>query len=135
MLTYSNGLYVCFPATGFLVSLSNIYDWTRERGFKANQEHIIMHGVPVQFLSAKDGLEEEAVKAARTVDYDGVPVRVMAPEYLVAIYQLIGGEKRRGRARTLFDAKTINSEKLQGIIQRFNLEIPQGNEGISDGEN
>ena len=47
-------------------------------------EHIIIHGVPVQFLPAHNALAEAAVATARTIAYEDVLVRVIAPEHLAA---------------------------------------------------
>lgn len=68
-----------------LVSLEMFNEWARTRGFAADAEHILVHGVPVQFLPAYNALAEAAVTTARTLDYDGVPVRVINPEHLVAL--------------------------------------------------
>ena len=61
------------------------------------------HGVPVQFLPAHNALAEAAVTTARTLDYDGVPVRVIDPEHLVALAFQAGGHKRRERAWQMLD--------------------------------
>jgi hypothetical protein len=44
-----------------LISLSPIYDWLSRRGYKADKEHIIIEGIPVQFLPVYNDLVREAV--------------------------------------------------------------------------
>lgn len=80
-----------------------------------------MHTVPVQFLAANEGIENAATVGARTFDYEGVPVRVMEPEYLAVLSVLAGGPKRRERTGSLFEAEVINREKLREILERYNL--------------
>jgi hypothetical protein len=90
------------PST--LVSLSPIYHWAHQRGFPEDSEHILIHGVPVQFLPAHNALAEDAVASARTLDYDGVPVKVVGPEHLAAPAFQAGGGRRRERAWQLVES-------------------------------
>ena len=41
-------------------SLSGVYAWARARGFEQEREHLMVDGVPVQFLPAYNALVEEA---------------------------------------------------------------------------
>ena len=51
--TYDVDVFVLLGSgTSMLVSLSPIYDWARQRGFSEDSEHVLIHGVPVQFLPA-----------------------------------------------------------------------------------
>src|SRR5947208_2331457 len=68
-------------ASRWLSPLSSIYEWTGSRGFTALGEHVIIHDVPVQFLPAHNALVQDSVTAARELDYEGVTVRVVAPEH------------------------------------------------------
>lgn len=119
--TYDVDVFVLIPTSGFLVSLSKIYEWARDRNYEAHQEHIVIHCVPVQFLVASEGLQSEAIEHARALDYDGVPVRVIAPEYLAALYVIAGGSKRRGRARDLFEAGALDVDQLNKILDKYDL--------------
>ena len=85
--TYDVDVFVIVPGTErqSLAPLETIYEWTSARGFQPDAEHVVIHGVPVQFLPAYSVLVEEAVLRARREDYDGVPVRVVGPEHLVAL--------------------------------------------------
>ncbi len=64
-----------------LASLEPFSQWARTRGFGVDAEHILVHGVPVQFLPAHNSLVEAAVNTARTLDCDDVSVRVIDPEH------------------------------------------------------
>jgi hypothetical protein len=49
--TYDVDVFVLLQPTGSgIVSLDPIYQWARQRNYPAQSEHIMMHGVPVQFL-------------------------------------------------------------------------------------
>jgi len=69
-----------------LLSLDQIYKWTRARGYPDQDEHIIIAGIPVHVIPAHDALAVEAVKEAADLEYDEQSVRVIRPEYLIAMY-------------------------------------------------
>ncbi len=69
-----------------IVSLAPLYRWATERGYTTQAEHVIIGGIPVQFLPAHNTLADEAIEQARTLEYESVSVRVVRPEYLVALY-------------------------------------------------
>jgi len=98
--TYDLDVLVTLPELGEIVSLDGIYQWAAARGYPVEAEHVIVQGVPVQFLPTHDALADEAVETAAAVEYEGMPVRVVRPEYLVALYFEPGARtaKRRERA-------------------------------------
>ena len=98
--TYDVDVFVLLasPEGSRLTSLSDLYAWAASNGFPAEAEHIFIHGVPVQFLPAHNALAEESVVTARTLEYDGVQVRVIGPEHLAALAFQAGGARRRERA-------------------------------------
>ena len=75
-----------------------------------------MHGVPVQFIPAHNALAEEGVTGARTLDYDGVPVRVVDPEHLAALAFQAGGAKRRERAWQLLETGGVDRDQLKALL-------------------
>jgi len=109
---------------GPIVSLAPIYSWAADRGYPTQTEHVIIEGVPVQFLPAHDELADEAIERAATLDYEGVPVRVVRPEYLVALYLEPGARtmKRRERAAALRESPAVDVATLDGLLRRFGLE-------------
>jgi hypothetical protein len=122
--TYDLEVLVWLPATeGPIVSLSGVYGWLAALGWDAHAEHVLIAGVPVQFLPAHDALADEALETAATLDYSGVPVRVVRPEYLVALYlePQARTAKRRERAAALCESADFDHQRLQDIMQRFSL--------------
>jgi len=84
--TYDLDVLVFLPASsGPIVSLDSIYRWTEQRHFPVDKEHVVIDGIPVQFLPAHNALADEAIETAASLDYQNVPVRVVRPEYLIAL--------------------------------------------------
>lgn len=122
--TYDLDVFVLLPQPqGEIVQLTPIYDWLKQRGCRHEAEHILIHGVPVQFLPAYNELVEEAVKEARVLDYEKVPVQVAAPEHLVALAVQAGGRRRRERAFQLLESGILDTRKLREIFRRHNLPL------------
>src|SRR5258708_25778347 len=66
VLTYDMDVYCFLPAqSGRLVTLSPIYERLREKGYPEDKEHIIIEGVPVQFIPAYNELITETVAQAQ----------------------------------------------------------------------
>ena len=128
--TYDIDVFVVLAgsAPASLVSLERFYEWARTRGFPIDAEHILVHGVPVQFLPAHNALAESGVTTARTLDYDGVPVRVIDPEHLVALAFQAGGHKRRERAWQLIEVGAVNRQRLRELLSAHGImmEIDDG---------
>ena len=109
-----------------LVSLSSVYDWAKGHGIAVQDEHLMIESVPVQVLPAYNALVEEAVMEARVHDYEGVPVRVVGPEHLVALALQSGGARRRERAWQLLEFGNVDRDRLRTILAAYAVpaEIP-----------
>jgi len=103
-----------------LILLSPIYSYLEAKGYKWKGEHIIIEGVPVQFIPA-DELEKEAVTRAKGVEYEGVKTRVMAPEYLVAVLLRAGRKKNLEKIEKLLEQTKIDRRKLGAILRKYGL--------------
>ena len=131
-LTYDVDVFALIPSSGLLVDLTAIYHWAKQNNFEAQQEHIMVHGVPVQFLAAREGLETDAIANAQTIDAEGVEVRVIRPEHLAIIYVLAGSSKRRERARALFEAGAVDQIQLQKLLNHFDFQEEWKRKGGDD---
>jgi hypothetical protein len=81
-----------------LVSLEPLFKNLKGKGFDSFEEEAVMiHGLPVQFLTASGALEDEAVRDAMIVEWEGHRMRVMRPEHLAAIALTVGRPKDRAR--------------------------------------
>lgn len=117
--TYDLDVFVILPAeSARLAPLAHVYAWTQARGFTTLGEHVVIHGVPVQFLAVHNTLAEEAVATPRALDYEGVRVPVIDPEHLVALALQAGGARRRERAWQLLEAGRVDRDRLRALLAR-----------------
>lgn len=122
--TFDLDVLVMLPqSAGPLVSLDPIYRWASDRGYAAEHEHVIIEGVPVQFLPSFGTLADEAIRTAADRQYVEVNLRVVRPEYLIALYLLPSARtaKRRERAAALAESAEIDRERLDDLMNRFDL--------------
>jgi hypothetical protein len=108
------------PGSG-LITLSPVYDYLTTRGFKAEQEHIVIAGWPVQFLPPGNALVEEALAQAVETDVEGVRTRVMTAEHLTAIALQTGRAKDMARVLQFIESGTLDADKLDGVLTRHGL--------------
>ena len=105
-----------------LVSLDSVFRKLEAMGFSEfEEEGLLIHGFPVQFLTASPGLETEAVEQAMIFDWDSHRARVMTPEHLAAIALTVGRPKDRARLVYLVSLPAFEREKLQEILKRHDL--------------
>ena len=111
------------PVENRLAPLSAIYEWAREREYVADKEHIVIAGVPVQFLPAPDALSEEAIQAASDREIGGVPLRVVRPEYLIALWLQppANTHRRKERAAKLRECGQVDEAHLGELMTRYGL--------------
>lgn len=124
--TYDLDVLVFLPeASGSIVSLDSIYRWAERRGYRKDREHILIEDLPVQFVPAHNALADEAIETAAELSYGDTPVRVVKPEYLIALY-LEGSAataKRRERAAALRESGKIDETLLRDLAQRFKIRL------------
>jgi hypothetical protein len=124
--TYDLDVLVFLPSGGGpLVSLESIYHWASAHGYQADTEHILIEGVPTQFLPSPSKLADEAIETAETLDYQGVPTRVALPEYLIALYLQpeARSAKRRERAAMLLEWRGLNRTRLGAILEKYGISL------------
>ncbi len=124
--TYDLDVLVFLPSgTGPLINLDGIYGWASSHGYATHKEHVIIEGVPTQFVPSPGALGDEAIETAATLEYEAVSVRVALPEYLVALYLQPQARtfKRRERAARLVEWPGLNRGRLDAILQRHGLSL------------
>jgi hypothetical protein len=124
--TFDLDVFVSLRSDGLLVSLAAVYEWAREHGYPEEAEHILIAGIPVQVIPAPDALSEEAIAHAAELDYEGQPVRVIRPEFLIAMYLQPGARsaKRLERVAGLLESADVDHELLESLLRRYNLKLP-----------
>jgi predicted nucleotidyltransferase len=85
------------------------------------RENILLWGgIPVQFIPA-DELEEEAVRNANQIEYEGIKTKVIKPEYLIAILLRSGRKKDVEKVERLLEQTEIEKKKLNDILRKYQL--------------
>jgi len=103
------------------LSLSPLYDWLRERKYKLVKEHIVIEGIPVQFIPVYNELVKEAVLKAVRKKYESISTFVLKPEYLMAIMLDTNRAKDRERIIKMFDEAEISADLLKTILNAHGL--------------
>lgn len=68
-----------------VISLAPIYDYLSSKGYSWKGEHIIVEGLPVQFIPVESGIEREALENSKDLTYSGVKTKILSAEYLIVI--------------------------------------------------
>ena len=104
-----------------LISLDPIYKFLHKRGYKDKEEHVLIEGIPVQFIPVYNALSNEAVKQARGIVYSGVTTKVLRSEHLIAIMLQVSRAKDKERIVLLLDEGKIDKRRLNAILKRHKL--------------
>jgi hypothetical protein len=105
-----------------LMEFQPLFDYLRENGYEIKGEHAYIEDFPVQFLPVLKDLINEAVIEANEFELSGgVIVRVMSPEYLVAIMLDTGRLKDFLRINVFLEHDAVKREDLQTILEKHNL--------------
>jgi hypothetical protein len=120
--THDLDVFISVPETTRpLVSLDDIYRYLSGRGYVAEEDHVVIEGVPVQFLVASTPLVEEAMSKASMQDYGAEQVRLMEPEHLAAIMVELNRPKDRIRIALFLDQAPLSMGRLTEILERHGL--------------
>lgn len=122
--TYDADIIFIAAEQGLTAGIPAIYSYLQQRGWRVEREHLLVKGFPVQFLAAA-GLTEEAVREARSIEYEGVPAKVFCPEHIIAIAASVGRHKDLARIEQLLEQAEIDRTLLDDILRRYNLNLPK----------
>lgn len=120
LLTYDLDIFF-IPVEESLDVLSSIYKYFRRKGFKTHKEHILIDGVPVQFIPVYNDLVKEAVGNSIEVRYGRLKTKVIGLEYLVAIMLQTYRSIDRERIIKIFEEAEVNLKLLNNILKKHNL--------------
>lgn len=107
---------------GAIVTFDLILRFLNEKGLPAEwrAEGLVMGFWPVQFLTASDPLDSEALAEAQTIMFDGVATRVWRAEHLMAKCLQVGRPKDHLRLEQFLDAP-FERKAFCAIAARFGL--------------
>jgi len=123
ILTYDLDVFCLLPAEkGGLISLSALYKYLRKKGYRKQEEHIVIEGIPVKFIPAYNELVEEAVEMANEVKYKEVKTEIVRVEHLLAIMLQTYRPKDRERILLILDEAQIDMPYLENVLERHGLQ-------------
>lgn len=122
LLTYDLDIFFIPSGEESLSILSPIYDYLRQKGYSEHKEHIIVGGIPVQFIPVYNELIEEAVKEAVSIEYKDIETKVVRAEYLVAIMLQTSRPKDKERIVRFLDEEKVDMDNLTNILRKHKLE-------------
>lgn len=120
LLTYDLDIFF-IPVEESLDVLSPVYNYMREKGYKFDKEHVIIEGIPVQFLPVYNELVNEAVQESVEAKYGRIKTKVLGLEYLVAIMLQTYRTKDRERLIKIFEEAEVDFRLLRKILKKYNL--------------
>ena len=118
-------VFVCLepPPGSLLITLDSLYARLAEMGFaEFEEEALLVHGFPVQFISGSPGLEAEALDKALSLEWEGHRARVMRPEHLAALALATGRPKDRARLVYLVELPAFDRALFLDVVSRHGLD-------------
>ena len=120
LLTYDLDIFF-IPIEDSIDVLAPIYKYLQEKGYKTKKEHVLIEGVPVQFIPVYNELVEEAVRCSVEVKYGRIKTKVLGLEYLVAVMLQTYRPKDRERLVRVFEEAKIDLKLLKKILKKYGL--------------
>lgn len=122
ILTYDLDIFFIMPEENKgMVTLSPIYDYLKRKGYSVDKEHIIIEGLPVQFIPVYDELVRKAVENAKEIKYKNTKTKILKVEYLIAIMIQTSRPKDKERIIKIISEAKVNRVLLKEILQRYGL--------------
>jgi hypothetical protein len=120
--TFDLDIFIILPnQIGTIISLTPLYTWLADRGYRPDKEQVVIEGVPVQFIPAYNELVEDAVRYSSEKKYGEVQTKVLSAEYLMAIMLQTYRPKDKERLIRFMDQATFSEELLESILLKFDL--------------
>jgi len=114
-------VFVLTPDERLVIELPG-WEYLKAHGYtEIRKEGIVVEGWSVQFMPAANPLEREAYLNAQNLDYDGLMVRVVLPEHLVAIMLMVGRLKDLARVEMFLTQKEVDLAGLEDVVRRHGL--------------
>jgi hypothetical protein len=119
--TLDADVLVAVPSPEKLDLLSPLYTFCVNRGYLPEGESVRVGEWPLQFIPAFSPLTREAMEQADTVDFEGVPLRVVRADYLAVIALSVGRAKDLARILALLESKSVTREVIDILARRHDL--------------
>ena len=115
-------IFVVLPQNSLIVTMTPIFEYLKREGYSDFvKEGVVVGGVPVQFLPVTPGLSTDAHANALSAEYEGVPMRVVGLEHLMATMLQVGRPKDISRLLNFVSRGEYDSAKFNGILEKHGL--------------
>ena len=119
--TFDLDVFIILNDKSLLASLTPIYSWLKQKGYKTKNEQIIIEGIPVQFIPVYNDMVKEAVLNSCKKKYLDTTSYVLKKEYLIAIMLQTNRQKDRERILMFLEETKISFTLLENILSEFDL--------------
>lgn len=119
--TLDADVLVAVPAPDHLDVLGPIYAFCRARGYHEEGESVRVGAWPVQFVPVFSPLTLDALNAAETADFEGVPFRVVGAAHLAVIGLSVGRAKDFARVLALLESGAVTREAIGRLAGEHGL--------------
>lgn len=110
------------PAKSGLLTLEPIFSYLRSAGYtEFEDEGVMIERWPVQFLPVASDLDAEGLDQAIEAEVEGVKIRVLRPEHLVATSLKVGRPKDHLRISAFLHSGQVDRSSLAGVFDRHDL--------------
>ena len=104
-----------------LEPLASLYKWANENNYHSEGEHILIVGIPVQFLLPYNKLVAEALKNRVQITLFEEKTFILKAEYLMAIMLQTWRSIDRERLIRFIDEANYDENRFNDILERFGL--------------
>lgn len=104
-----------------LAPLGDIWADLVSHGAKQDGQYLVIGDWPVQLLPPGNSLYEEAILAAKGLDFGGQSGKVMLPHHLAAIAIETGRSKDYQRVSEFLRQRSVEVESITELVTRFGL--------------
>ncbi len=106
---------------GEIIHLGSIWEYLKRAGYGMQGQYFMIDGMPVDFVAVYNDLTLEALENAIDKLYDDVKVKVLRPEYLLAIALQTGRKQDLRKVDLLMSQTKLNGDLLKDILIRHDL--------------
>jgi hypothetical protein len=119
--TLDADVLVAVPGSDRIDVLGGLYEFCASKGFRPEGEAVQVGPWPAQFVPVFSPLTREAMEEAETVDFEGVPLRVVRADHLAVIALTVGRAKDFARILALLESGSVTRDQIAGLAARHGL--------------
>lgn len=119
--TLDADVLVTVPHPDRIDLLRDVFAFCATRGHRTEGEAIRVGAWPVQFIPAFSPLTRDAMENAEATFFEGIPIRVVRPDYLAVIALGVGRAKDFTRILALLESGSVDRQAVGDLAERYDL--------------